>query len=286
VTALAPALEGFFTDRLARQRRASGHTIAAYRDTWRLLLAFAARRAGRPPSRLDFADLDAPAIGAFLDHLEKDRGNSIRTRNARLAAIHSMFSYAALHHPEHAALIARVLAIPAKRTDKALVTWLTEQETTALLTAPDQATRTGRRDHAMLHLAIVTGLRVSELTALTRSDIHLGRGPHVTCNGKGRKQRATPLTRPVTSVLHEWLAELPGGPGQLLFPGRAGNRLSRDAIEQRLTIYASAAASCCPSLASKKITPHVLRHYVEGRVMWPAASSPLVAEPRVPVPAT
>src|SRR5579859_2363156 len=151
-----------------------------------MLLVFAARRAGKQPSRLDFADLDAPAIAAFLDHLEKDRGNSVRTRNARLAGVHSAFSYAALRHPEHAALIARVLAIPAKRADKALVTWLTEDETAALLRAPDRTTRTGRRDHAMLHLAVVTGLRVSELTALTTADVHLGAGPHVTCHGKGR----------------------------------------------------------------------------------------------------
>ena len=260
MTALAPTLEAFFTERLARQRRASGHTIAAYRDTWRMLLAHAAQRAGTPPSRLDLADLDATAISSFLDHLENYRGNSIRTRNARLAAIHSMFSYAALRHPEHAALIARVLAIPAKRTDKALVTWLTEQETTALLTAPDQATRTGRRDHAMLHLAVVTGLRVSELTALTRGDTHLGRGPHVTCHGKGRKQRATPLTAPAVTVLREWLKELPAGPAQVLFPARTGSRLSRDAVERRLSLHAATAAATCPSLAGKKISPHVLRH--------------------------
>jgi integrase/recombinase XerD len=260
VTALAPTLEAFFTERLARQRRASGHTIAAYRDTWRMLLDWAARRAGKPPSRLDLADLDAPAVAAFLDHLEKDRGNSIRTRNARLAAIHSAFSYAALRHPEHAGLIARVLAIPAKRADKALVTWLTEDEADALLAAPDRATRTGRRDHAMLHLAVVTGLRVSELTALTRADIQLGTGPHVICNGKGRKQRITPLTAPVVTVLREWLKELPARPGQTLFPGRAGSRLSRDAVERRLTLHARKAAAACPSLASKKITPHVLRH--------------------------
>jgi len=233
VSALAPTLEAFFTDRLARQRRASGHTIAAYRDTWRILLVFAAQRAGKPPSRLDFADLDAPAVSAFLDHLENDRGNSTRTRNARLAAISSMFSYAALRHPEHAALIARVLAIPAKRADKAIVTWLTEEETTVLLAAPDLATRTGRRDHAMLHLAITTGLRVSELTALTRDSICLRTGPHVTCHGKGRKQRATPLTAPAVAVLRTWLAELPAHPGQILFPGRTGNRLSRYAVEHR-----------------------------------------------------
>lgn len=277
MTALAPALEAFFTDRLARQRRASGHTIAAYRDTWRMLLGWAAQRAGKPPSRLDLADLDAPAISAFLDHLENDRGNSIRTRNARLAAIHSAFSYAALRHPEHAALIARVLAIPAKRADKALVTWLTEQETTALLTAPDRATRTGRRDHAMLHLAVVTGLRVSELTALTRGDIHLGRGPHVTCHGKGRKQRATPLTAAAVTVLREWLRELHAGPAQILFPGRTGSRLSHDAVERRLSLHTATAAATCPSLATRKITPHTLRHTAAMRLLHAGVETSVIA---------
>jgi site-specific recombinase XerD len=267
MTALAPTLEAFFTERLARQRRASGHTVAAYRDTWRLLLARAASRAGKPPSRLDFTDLDAPAVAAFLDHLENDRGNSIRTRNARLAAIHSAFSYAALRHPEHAALIARVLAIPAKRADRALVTWLTEEETAALLAAPDPATRTGRRDHAMLHLAVVTGLRVSELTALTTGSIHLGTGPHVTCQGKGRKQRVTPLTAAAVTILREWLRELPASQAQVLFPGRAGSPLSRDAVERRLSLHAVTAATSCPSLAGKKISPHVLRHTAAMRLL-------------------
>ncbi len=277
MTALAPALEAFFTDRLSRQQRASGHTIAAYRDTWRMLLAFTAHRAGKPPSRLDFADIGAPAVAAFLDHLENDRGNSIRTRNARLAAIHSAFSYAALRHPEHAALIARVLAIPAKRADKALVTWLTDDEITALLAAPGRATPTGRRDHAMLHLDIVTGLRVSELTALTRADLSLGTGPHVVCHGKGRKQRATPLTSPVVAVLREWLKELPAGPSQILFPGRAGNRLSRDAVEHRLAIHTASATAACPSLASKKITPHTLRHTAAMRLLHAGAEVSVIA---------
>jgi site-specific recombinase XerD len=267
VTALAPCLEAFFTERLGRQRRASGNTIAAYRDTWRMLLAFASQHAGKPPSRLDLTDLDAPAIGAFLDHLEKDRGNSIRTRNARLAAVHSAFSYAALRHPEHAALIARVLAIPAKRADKALVTWLTQDEATALLAAPGRATRTGRRDHAMLHLAVVTGLRVSELTALTRGDLCLGTGPYVTCHGKGRKQRVTPLTPAAVTVLREWLKELPADPAQALFPGRTGSRLSRDAVERRLALHAATAAATCPSLGGKKISPHVLRHTAAMRLL-------------------
>ena len=286
MTALAPTLQAFFTDRLTRQRNASPHTIAAYRDTWRLLLAFAAGRTGKQPGQLDLADLDAPLTGDFLDHLEADRGNSARTRNARLAAIHSLFRYAALRHPEHAEVIARVLAIPPKRYDKALVTYLTEPELTALLAAPDRTTWAGRRDHALILLAAQTGLRVSELTGLTTAEVHLGAGAHVSCHGKGRKDRITPLTAGTIAVLRTWLAENGGQPGQPLFPARTGTRLSRDAIEHRLARHAATAAASCPSLRTKKITAHTLRHYVDGRVMWPEAASPLVAEPRVLVPAT
>ncbi len=201
MSALAPTLQAFFTDRLIRQRHASGNTIAAYRDTWRLLLGYATTRTGQPPSRLDLADLDAPLIASFLDHLERERGNSVRTRNARLAAIHSLFRFAALEHPEHAQSIARVLAIPPKRFDRTLITYLTEPEIDALLGCCDQTTWTGRRDHALLLLAVQTGLRISELTGLTRADIHLGPGPHVACHGKGRKDRITPLTRNTVTVL-------------------------------------------------------------------------------------
>jgi integrase len=176
VSTLAPPLQAFFTDRLARQRQASGHTIAAYRDAIKLLLTFAAEQTGKPPSRLAIADLDAPLIGAFLNQLETGRGNSTRTRNARLAAIHSLFRYAELRHPEDAAVIAPVLAIPPKRFEKALITYLTEEEITALLAAPDQATWTGLRDHALLMLACQTGLRATELTGLTIGDVHLGTG--------------------------------------------------------------------------------------------------------------
>ena len=286
MTALASTIQAFFTDYLTRQRRASPHTIAAYRDSLRLLLAFTARQAGREPSALEITDLDAPVIGTFLDHLEKERGNSVRTRNARLAAIHALFSFAALRHLDHAAVIQRVMAIPPKRSDRKLVTYLTEPETAALLAAPDTATRTGRRDHALLTLAIQAGLRVSELTALTRADAFLGTGAHVTCTGKGRKQRITPLTPATAKVLGGWLGEHPGKPGDPLFPSRSGSPMSRDAVERRLTKHTAAAARTQPSLKGKKVSPHVLRHYVEGRVMWPAASSPLVAEPRVLVPAT
>ena len=184
MSTLAPTLQAFFTDRLTRQHNASPHTIAAYRDTLRLLLAFAHQRTGKQPCQLNLDDLDAPLIGAFLDHLEHERHNSIRTRNARLAAIRSLFHYAALEHPEHAETISRVLAIPPKRFERALITFLTEPEIDALLAAPDRDTWTGRRDHAMLLLAVQTGLRASELTALKCGDIHLGTGPHVSCLGR------------------------------------------------------------------------------------------------------
>jgi integrase len=277
MTALAPTLQAFFTDRLTRQRQASPQTIAAYRDTWRLLLAFTARRTGRQPGQLDFADLDAPLIGSFLDHLEHDRGNSPRTRNARLAAIHSMFGYAALQHPEHAESISRVLAIPPRRFDKALVTWLTEQELDALLAAPDKSTRAGRRDHAMIALAAQTGLRISELTGLTCGDVHLGSGPHVSCHGKGRKERITPLTKNTIAVLRAWLAERRGEPEQPLFPNRTGGRLSRDAVEKRLAQHVTTAAGDCPSLKSKNVTAHTLRHTAAMRLLHADVDTSVIA---------
>jgi site-specific recombinase XerD len=277
VTALAPTLQAFFTDRLARQRQASPHTIAAYRDTWRMLLSFATRQASKQPSQLDLGDLDAPLIGAFLDHLERDRGNSARTRNARLAAIHSLFRYAALRHPEHAETIARVLAIPPKRYDKALVTYLTEPEMNALLAAPDRTTWTGRRDHALILLAAQTGLRVSELTGLTIGDVHLGTGAHVSCTGKGRKQRITPLTSGTTAVLGAWLTERRGGPSQPLFPTRTGRQLSRDAIERRIAKHTTAAAARCPSLKTKTITAHTLRHTAAMRLLHAGTDTSVIA---------
>jgi site-specific recombinase XerD len=277
VTALAPALQAFFTDRLTRQRHASPQTVAAYRDTWRLLLAFTARHTGRQPSQLDFADLGAPLIGSFLDHLEHDRGNSPRTRNARLAAIHSMFGYAALQHPEHAQSISRVLAIPPRRFDKALITWLTGEELDALLAAPDKSTWTGRRDHAMIALAAQTGLRISELTGLACRDVHIGSGPHVSCHGKGRKERITPLTKNTVAVLRAWLAERHGEPEQPLFPNRTGGRLSRDAVEKRLALHAAAAASNCPSLKAKNVTAHALRHTAAMQLLRAGVDTSLIA---------
>jgi site-specific recombinase XerD len=261
VTALAPTLEAFFTQRLTGQRQASPHTIAAYRDTFRLLLHFARDRTGKNPCQLDLADLDAPLIAAFLTDLEARRGNSPRTRNARLAAIHSLFRYAALRHPEHAALISRVLAIPPKRFQRDLVTFLAPAQAQALLAAPDQSTRPGRRDHALLTLAIQTGLRVSEIAALRRCDVTLGTtGAHVRCHGKGRKERITPLTTQTTAVLRAWTREHGGEPAMALFPGPRGQPLTRSAIEHLVTRHATTAAASCPSLRDKHISPHTLRH--------------------------
>ena len=260
MSALAPTLQAFFTYRLVRQRQASPHTVAAYRDTFRLLLSFVHERTGKVPSSLDFADLDAPVIGDFLTHLETVRSNSVRTRNARLAAIHSFFHFAAFNHPEHAALIQRVLAIPHKRFERALVTFLERPEIEALLTAPDRSTSVGRRDHTLLLLAVQTGLRLSELTGLRIQDVHLDSGPHLRCYGKGRKERITPLTRQSVAVLRVWLRERDGRPHDLLFPSRLGGRLSPDAVQRLVHNYTETARRRQPSLNAKNVTPHVLRH--------------------------
>jgi integrase/recombinase XerD len=267
MTLLAPSIQAYFTDRLLDQRHASPNTIAAYRHTFQLLLRFTTNRTGTPPSHLDIADLDAPLIAAFLNHLQADRGNTIQTRNNRLATIHSLFAYLALHHPEHADTIARVLAIPAKRTERNLLTYLTDPEVDALLTACDQTTRTGRRDHAMLALTIQTGLRISELIALDCQDITLGTGANVHTIGKGRKTRRTPLIPTIRTVLKAWLSEHAGAPDEPLFPTRTGTRLSRDAVEHRLAIHLHTAATSCPSLKTKHITMHTLRHTAAMRLL-------------------
>jgi integrase/recombinase XerD len=260
VTLVAGLLEAFFTDRLQRQRNASPHTVAAYRDTFRLLLAFAQQRVRKPPSALPLADLDASLIGAFLHHLEKARGNSIRTRNARLAAIHSFFRFVALQEPGYSATCQRVLAIPTKRAERKLVTSLNRIEQEALLAAPDRATWLGRRDHAIIVLLLQTGLRVSEMRELRCEDVALTTGAHVRCRGKGRKERCTPLTRQTVLVVRAWLAERSGLPHEAAFPSRRGGVLSRDAVERLVAKYAEAATARCTSLRLKHVTPHVLRH--------------------------
>jgi site-specific recombinase XerD len=260
MTSLAPLLEAFFSDRLIRQRRASPHTIAAYRDAFRLLLAFAEKHLSKAPCDLLLADLDAPLIAAFLDHLETERGNGARTRNARLAAIHSFFRFAAVREPAHAGLIQRVLSLPQKRFDRDLVAFLSRAEAEALLAAPDTSTRLGRRDHALLLLMVQTGLRLAEATGLTAQDLVLGAGAHVRCNGKGRKERCTPLSRAAARVLRAWLAEQGASGTDLVFVSVRRTRLSHDAVERLVAKYALHASRACPTLARKHVTPHVLRH--------------------------
>jgi site-specific recombinase XerD len=259
-TPLAPLLERFFTDRLLRQRQVSPHTMASYRDTFRLLLKFAHARLHTPPARLSVEAVDAPLIGAFLDHLEQTRGVSVRSRNLRLTAIHSFFRYAAFETPAHAAQIQRVLAIPSKRFTRRQISFLTRPEIDALLAAPDPRTWFGRRDHALLLVAVQTGLRLSELTGLTRNDVTLGTGAHVRVIGKGRKERCTPLAKPTIAILKAWLREPSRGDEQVLFPTARGTRLSADAVEYLVAKHRTAAAKVCLSLQHKRITTHGLRH--------------------------
>lgn len=276
-TAITGTVQAFFTQRLVGQRQASPHTIAAYRDTLKLLLAFTAQHHATTPNRLDFAHLNAPTISAFLNHLQTNRNNSTATRNARLAAIHSLFRYAAWRHPEHADDIARVLAIPAKRHDQTIVTFLTEAEADALLAAPDQHTRTGRRDHALLLLAMQTGLRSAELTGLACRGVNLGAGAYVACHGKGRKDRITPLTPASVAVVRTWLTERAGAPGDPLFPTTSGTRMSADALTQRVTRHTTTAQTACPTLATKTITPHVLRHTAAMRLLHAGVDITVIA---------
>jgi site-specific recombinase XerD len=253
-------LQRFFTDRLLRQRQASPHTVAGYRDTFRLVLRFAADRLGRVPSALTVEDFTPAFIADFLDHLERVRRNGNRTRNARLAAIHSFAQYVALNEPAHALVCQRLLAMPSRRYERKVVEFLTPIEMDALLAIPDAATWIGRRDRTLLLVAFQTGLRVSELISLTRQDIILGPGAHVRCLGKGRKHRCTPLRHDAVTALAAWVRLQPGAPGDPLFPSIRGRPLSRDAVERLVTRYAAAAAEHCASLKGKRVTPHVLRH--------------------------
>jgi site-specific recombinase XerD len=257
---LAVLLENFFTLRLMNQRQASSHTISSYRDTFRLLLQFAQKRLHKAPARLAFEEIDAPMIAAFLDDLEKSRGITVRSRNLRLTAIRSFFQYAAYEEPSRAAQIQRVLAIPGKRHTRALVHFLSRPEIDALLAAPEQETWFGRRDHALLLVAVQTGLRLSELTGLQRADVVLGTGAHVRCIGKGRKERCTPLAKTTVAVLKAWLREPPRHNAEVLFPNAHGGRLSPDSVADLLAKHVALAGKTCQSLRKKHVTPHVLRH--------------------------
>lgn len=260
MTPLAPLLQAFFIERLAKERQASSYTISAYKTTFSLLLRFVRDRLGTAPSDIRLDQLSAPLIASFLQHLELQRKNSVRTRNARLAAIHSFFRYLASRVPDHADQVKQVLDIPHKRFERRLVDFLSRPELEALLAAPDRKTWIGRRDHALLLLAIQTGLRASEITRLRIDQIVMGPHPFIRCTGKGRKERCTPLTRQTLDVLRVWLKERRRTPGDPVFPSYRSGTLSLDALEKIVTRYTATATKTCPSLRYKRLTPHVLRH--------------------------
>ena len=270
-------LQGFFTQRLMRQRQASPHTIGSYRDTFRLLLRFAETRLQKPPSRFEFSDIDAPLVADFLDDMEKDRKIGARSRNLRLTAIRSFFRYAALESPEHSAQIQRVLAIPSKRHTRALISFLNQQEVEALLAAPDQQTWLGRRDHVLLLLTVQTGMRLSEMTGLQRCNVALGTGAHIRVMGKGRKERGIPLTKRTVAVLKAWMQEPAVGTSGVLCPNARGGKLSADGMQYILKKHISSASKGCPSLADKRVTPHSLRHTMAMELLQAGVEPVMIA---------
>ena len=260
MNALATSLQTYFTTFAHTQRDLSANTISSYRDTWRMLLKYLSATLGVPADALDFDAVTATNVTSFLDHLEHERGNNAKTRNTRLTAIRSVLGRALPDHPEHAATITQVLAIPPKRTTRPVIEFLTPDEVDALLTSPDSTNWTGRRDHALLVMTVQTGLRISEICSLTCDDIHLGAGPYIACTGKGRRQRVTPLTKATVTTMTTYLAERITRPGSALFCGPHGQPLSRDALEHRLAKHLIPAAITCPSIAAKHVTMHTLRH--------------------------
>lgn len=274
---LAPLLEAFFVQRLMGQRKVSAHTLASYRDTFRLLLKFAEAELHRRASELALTDLTAPFVARFLDHLESARSNVARSRNQRLAAIRSFFRFAAVEAPQHSALIQRVLATPSKRTTRPLIDFLDRSEINALLEQPDRTTWIGRRDHALLLLAAQTGLRLSEITGLKQRDVTLGTGAHVRCEGKGRKERATPLTKSTAATVKAWIDENGTDANAWVFLSGRGTRLSADAVQHLVKKYVAAARRSCPSLVRKRVTPHVLRHTAAMELLQAGVDRSLIA---------
>jgi site-specific recombinase XerD len=274
---LAVLLQRFFTQRLIQQRSASPHTISSYRDTFRLLLQFIKKRLHKPPERLEFEDLDAPLIVAILEELQSVRGLAARSRNLRLTAIRSFFRFAAFELPAQADQIQRVLAIPSKRYSRTPIGFLTRPEVDALLAVPNQNTWSGRRDHALLLLAVQTGARSSEITGLKQQDANLGAGAHICILGKGRKERCTPLTKQTTAVLKSWIKEPIRCNSEWLFPSARGERLSADGMQYIVAKHIKVACKTSQSLKSKHVTPHMLRHTAAMELLEAGVDTAVIA---------
>lgn len=277
MSSLAPTLEAFFVDRLLNQHNASPQTVSSYRDSLRLLLVFANTQLDKPPYKLDFTDIDAQLVRDYLNDLENQRQNSVRTRNARLAAIRSFFRYAALYHPEHAAQIQQILAIPSKRYTRKQVCYLSREETSSLLEAPERSTWIGRRDHMLLLMAIHTGLRVSEIVNVKCGDVVFGTSAYIRCTGKGRKERTTPLARDTVSVLKKWMTEREGGPHDPLFTSVRGSALSVDSVQRLVAKHSTVAVSKCSSMSKKTVTPHTLRHTCAMNLLHSGVDTSVIA---------
>jgi len=259
-TKLGPLVQGFFTDFLCNQKRASPQTIASCRDSFRILLPFVKSRTGIEPAALRVSDIDTPIVLAFLDHLEQKRGNSVRSRNIRLAAIRSLFRFIALRDPDSVGVATRIMAIPRKREDKKLVGYLTREEMEALLAAPDRTLWAGRRDHALLLTMYNSGARVSELASLQSNQVRLGPSTFLMLHGKGRKERTVPLWPNTARVLRAWLQEPRATPSEIAFPNMRGAALTRDGVDYLVKKAARKAAAKCPTLATKPVSSHIIRH--------------------------
>lgn len=273
----AVLLQDFFTQRLMKQRQASPHTIGSYRDTFRLFLHFAQARLQKSPSQFQLTDIDAPLVTAFLDDMEENRRIVARSRNLRLTAIRSFFRYAALEAPEHLAQIQRILAIPSKRHTRSMISFLDQPEIEALLAAPNQSTWIGRRDHVLLLLIVQTGMRLSEMTALRRTDVTLGTGAYVRVLGKGRKDRCIPLTKRTAAILKRWISEPAVGRTEILCPSSRGGQLSADGVQHILKKHISLASHKCPSLLTKRVTPHSLRHTMAMELLQAGVEPVMIA---------
>jgi integrase/recombinase XerD len=276
-SSLAPILQEYFTAYLVTQRAMSDATIRTYRDTWKLFLGFLSQTTRTPAFQLSVTDIDPARVLAFLDHLETHRGNSVATRNLRLAAIKSAMAFYATRDPDRLDTVAQIHAIPVKKKPKPTLAFLTSSQTQALLDSITTDTWTGRRDYSMFTLAAQTGLRLSEITGLRVDSLHLGAGPHVACTGKGRKSRTTPLTSATAAVLTTYLQERRNRPGDALFPNPQGHHLSPDAVQQRLSCHVTRAASGYPELADKHITVHTLRHTAAMRFLEAGIDTAVIA---------